>query len=910
MIRTALSLLTLLLVPCSLTFGADLYSVEFSQTALGKLPAGWKDMGIQRSSPNWAVDGEGFLRVIWKGENGLISYAGVLANDTSATELKDATLSAKFKKTPDEEVYAAVAGRISDAKNFYAVRFSGDSKIELVKIVNGKEEILADWVTRSRLPEKEVWTLSLTLKGNRITGQVFDTKGIEQARVDALDEKGFKVGAPGLGATNFTAFQSFQIIPLEAVDAKLTPDQIQEKNTSSEPAVLNYQVLKPAVSVESLNTPFEKLAEKYDVIIAGAGTSGWAAALQASRMGVKVLLLEESDWIGGQMAAAAVTSMDEEGCWEKFPVRERGIYREFHESMINHYYTMDKDPFRAYYAWPEQLEGGYEPKVVRAVLYAFIAEARKTETLDLAIRSAVTEVKKEGDTITGVMVQHITDSGEVVKRDIASKVLIEATEYGDVLPLTGARYRVGNTSNDNLDPESLVQYHTWVGVMREYPEGIPDHLQMKEPPPGYLEKRYRGSQLYGAFIWGGAGRDIKGPRTYRVLFAWRGMADGDSPTTGMPTQYRHSQCGLNGGRQDYPVSAASIEDPKARYEGERDGIYRTLSEIYYFQKELGLPWSVADDEGFDTAHNKRTMDALEIREDLKPLAVNLPQWPYVREARRARGIYTLRAADLGRFENATLFPTAVAMGDYYMDLDHGPTGHAVETDLDEGEAPKGGGPFQVPFEVFIPEKINGLVLAEKNISQSRLVNGATRLQPITILNGQAAGAIAALAVLKDIQPREVNPVSVQVALLRVGSNLIQRWYEDIAWGTDLWQATQLLSLYQVMDPPGPFVKGHNTGMGTGQFWKADESLNAKDFSSAVTRLAELANKKVSALASDEAPAWAVVEKTLSQIDPGLKTRLAELNISSAQPVKRGDFAMLAAAVLGATAKPVLLADAQ
>ena len=48
------------------------------------------------------------------------------------------------------------------------------------------------------------------------------------------------------------------------------------------------------------------------------------------------------------------------------------------------------------------------------------------------------------------------------------------------------------------------------------------------------------------------------------------------------------------------------------------------------------------------------------------------------------------------------------MGDYFMDLDHGKTGHAIEPDLDTGEAPRGGGPFQVPFEVFIPEKVDGM----------------------------------------------------------------------------------------------------------------------------------------------------------------------------------------------------------
>ncbi len=254
--------------------------------------------------------------------------------------------------------------------------------------------------------------------------------------------------------------------------------------------------------MEKLNTPFAKVADSYDVIVAGAGTSGWAAAVQAARLGVKVLLLEESDWIGGQMAAAAVTTMDEEGCWEKFPVRERGLYREFSESIVNYYYSLNKDPFRAYYAWPEQLEGGYEPKIARAVLYSFIEQLRKEgKTLDLATGTKVTKVLKKGDVVDGVEAENAG-----TKKNIACKVLVEATEYGDVLPLAGARYRVGNVTSDNLDPASIIQYHTWVGVMREYPEGVPDHLKIKTPPPGYDNKKYKGSQLYGPVIWGGAAR--------------------------------------------------------------------------------------------------------------------------------------------------------------------------------------------------------------------------------------------------------------------------------------------------------------------------------------------------------------------------------------------------------------------
>src|SRR5258706_16155562 len=49
----------------------------------------------------------------------------------------------------------------------------------------------------------------------------------------------------------------------------------------------------------------------YDVIVVGGGTSGIAAALQAARMGARVALLEETDWIGGPMTRAAVSARGE-----------------------------------------------------------------------------------------------------------------------------------------------------------------------------------------------------------------------------------------------------------------------------------------------------------------------------------------------------------------------------------------------------------------------------------------------------------------------------------------------------------------------------------------------------------------------------------------------------------------------
>jgi len=211
----------------------------------------------------------------------------------------------------------------------------------------------------------------------------------------------------------------------------------------------------------------------------------------------------------------------------------------------------------------------------------------------------------------------------------------------------------------------------------------------------------------------------------------------------------------------------------------------------------------------------------------------------VRECRRIIGVQTLTAHDLGRFERAKHVRTAVAMGDYFMDLDHGKTAHAFEPDLDAGELPTGGGPFQVPLEVFIPERIDGFVPAEKNISQSRLANGATRLQPITMLTGQAAGTIAALSVKQGIQPRALNPIQVQQSLLESGCTLIQRWHADVPWGTETWRATQLLALHQIMDRPGEIDRDNAIPLAARAQWGVDAEVSDEERNQVLTRLMSL-----------------------------------------------------------------------
>jgi hypothetical protein len=142
---------------------------------------------------------------------------------------------------------------------------------------------------------------------------------------------------------------------------------------------------------------------------------------------------------------------------------------------------------------------------------------------------------------------------------------------------------------------------------------------------------------------------------------------------------------------------------------------------------------------------------------------------------------------------APIFSDAIAVEDYTEYLRDCNTEADYEHDLEHAtDMPREfrNGPFQIPMESLIPEKVDGLLAAEKNISQSRMANSATRLQPITMLTGQAAGALAAIAASRNVQPRRVDPASVQRALLDFNTGLAKQELSDLPRNTDEWKAAE------------------------------------------------------------------------------------------------------------------------
>ncbi|MBK8011580.1 MAG: FAD-dependent oxidoreductase [Deltaproteobacteria bacterium] len=99
-------------------------------------------------------------------------------------------------------------------------------------------------------------------------------------------------------------------------------------------------------------------SDLYDLVIFGAGTGGSGAAIQAARLGLRVALVEETDWVGGQATAAGVTSMDG-FAGGNLPLAA-SIYREWIERITARYASLGKSVGTCYW---DSATYCFEPKV-------------------------------------------------------------------------------------------------------------------------------------------------------------------------------------------------------------------------------------------------------------------------------------------------------------------------------------------------------------------------------------------------------------------------------------------------------------------------------------------------------------------------------------------------------------------
>ncbi len=454
-----------------------------------------------------------------------------------------------------------------------------------------------------------------------------------------------------------------------------------------------------------------------DVAVIGGGASGVTAAVQAARGGAGVLLVEETPWLGGMLTSAGVSCID-----GNYNLRS-GIFGEFTDSLALRYGGYD----RLKSGWVSNIN--FEPKVGQSVFENIVAGCGTG--IRLMRETSLVSIARKGDFWEGVL---LTGEKKTVFR---SRILIDATELGDVAKMCGAKYRVGMDSRsltgEEQAPEQandIVQDLTYVVILKDYG---PDADMTVPEPEGYDRSAFFNCCLNPLNVDGRHDRTLWSPEN---MLSYGALPDGKHYMVNWPID--GNDCYVNTIDMT-PAQRDSALVPAKNF---------SLGFVHFIQTELGFRnLGVADDE--------------------YPTSDGLPFIPYYRESRRICGkaFLTLDAVASPYSFAHPYYRTGVAVGDYPVDHHHlrNPDYENLP-DLHFSPVPS----FNVPAGVLVPEEVDGLLVAEKSVSVSNLINGATRLQPVVMQLGQAAGAWAALCVERGCGIGEVPIRSLQKVLLESG----------------------------------------------------------------------------------------------------------------------------------------------
>jgi hypothetical protein len=247
---------------------------------------------------------------------------------------------------------------------------------------------------------------------------------------------------------------------------------------------------------------------------------------------------------------------------------------------------------------------------------------------------------------------------------------------------------------------------------------------------------------------------------------------------------------------DYYVNSIEMS-PEERADAYRKAKDFTLSFIYFIQTQLG-------------------MKNLGLADDVFPTEDRLPFIPYHRESRRIVGesFLTLDAAADPYGYKHPYYRTGIAVGDYPVDHHH--FRHSDWRNLPDLEfypIPS----FNVPLGSLLPSDVQDLIVAEKSISVSNLMNGATRLQPVVMQIGQASGALAALAVIEGKHVKDIGVRQLQEKLLDDGCYIMP--YLDLPEDHRHFRALQRIGATGILKG-----EGRNEGWSNETWFRASDPL--------------------------------------------------------------------------------------
>ncbi|MBD1928983.1 FAD-dependent oxidoreductase [Trichocoleus sp. FACHB-90] len=468
-----------------------------------------------------------------------------------------------------------------------------------------------------------------------------------------------------------------------------------------------------------------------DVLVVGGGTGGTAAAVQAARCGAKTVLVSEFTWLGGMLTSAGVSAPD----GNELAAFQTGLWGEFLREL------QQRQPGGLHNSWVSMFS--FDPRVGAKIFASWVQELPNLHWISGRVPM---EVLRSSDRILGVRFADFT---------VHAQITLDATELGDLLPLAEIPYRWGwemqsefgepsaPNSPNHLTEKYPVQAPTWVAIMQDFGEGASPKIENPTPPTS-LKKEGFENPFLGA--WDNYGWEN---------FLNYGRLPGGLLMINWPV------CG-----NDYGEGVGRlVESEAARREFLQESLWHTQSFVQFIQTQLGRRFGLAEN-----IFPESSTDQSPIQNRTGAYALH----PYYRESRRLVGLATVREQDIlpvvGQVAplrmNAAGQVQAIALGNYPNDHHYPNTNFLVKPKSLRWGGRWTGTPFTIPFSCLIPASVDGFLVCEKNISVSHIANGATRLQPIVMNIGQAAGMAAALCIQRGCQPRDLPVRVLQEALLQ------------------------------------------------------------------------------------------------------------------------------------------------
>jgi glycine/D-amino acid oxidase-like deaminating enzyme len=136
----------------------------------------------------------------------------------------------------------------------------------------------------------------------------------------------------------------------------------------------------------------------------------------------------------------------------------------------------------------------------------------------------------------------------------------------------------------------------------------------------------------------------------------------------------------------------------------------------------------------------------------------------VRETRHFKGEKTITEEDI--LEARVFDDWVVTRANFNFDV-HNISGNGLDATGAQKKFPQKKG-YTIPYGCLVPQKIDGLLLAGRNISGTHMAHSNFRVMPICANMGQAAGIAASLCVKKGLEPRELPVKELQKRLGELG----------------------------------------------------------------------------------------------------------------------------------------------